>query len=133
MAQSILTSTKKILGIAQSDTSFDVDIVIHINSVFSVLQQLGVGPSSGFSIVDATANWEDFLGTSSNAINAVKTYMYLRVRLLFDAPTTSYLVASLNEQIKELEWRLNVVREETNWVSPTPVEPSLMVYDGGEP
>jgi uncharacterized protein YabN with tetrapyrrole methylase and pyrophosphatase domain len=68
MAQSILTSTKKILGIAQSDTSFDVDIVIHINSVFSVLQQLGVGPSSGFSIVDATANWEDFLGTSSNAI-----------------------------------------------------------------
>jgi hypothetical protein len=53
--------------------------------------------------------------------------------LLFDAPTTSYLVASLNEQIKELEWRLNVVREETNWVSPTPVEPSLMVYDGGEP
>lgn len=110
MSNSILTSTKKILGVDESYTAFDVDIITHINSVFNTLNDLGIGPAEGFMIEDATANWSDFLGTDVN-LNSVKTYMYLRVRMLFDPPTTSYLINALNEQKKELEWRLNSRRE----------------------
>jgi hypothetical protein len=119
MTDSILTSTKKILGIAEDYEAFDVDVLTHINSVFSTLNQLGIGPEEGFAIEDAVATWSDFLGDDLR-LNNVKTYVYLRVRLLFDPPTTSFLIASLNEQAKELEWRINVQREGDAWVDPDP-------------
>lgn len=120
MPQSILDSTKKILGLEADNTAFDVDILMHINSVFSVLNQIGIGPDEGFAVEDSSAMWEDFLGTDPR-LNDAKIYTYLRVRVLFDPPTGSYhLVNSMNAQITELEWRLNVKREGEKWVDPTP-------------
>lgn len=117
---SILKSTKKVLGIEDTYTAFDVDIVMHINSVFSTLEQLGIGPVGGFYIEDATPTWSAFLGTDPR-LSSVKTYVYLRVRMLFDPPGTSYLIDSLEKQARELEWRLNTRREETEWVDPDPL------------
>lgn len=107
---SILKSVKKILGIEAAYTVFDIDIITHINSVFATLNELGLGPIDGFMITDDTSVWQDFLEGDAK-LNSVQSYMYLRVRLLFDPPSTSYLITSLQEQAKELEWRLNVVRE----------------------
>lgn len=129
---SILTSTKKILGIDESYTDFDIDIVLHINSVFSTLQQLGIGPEIGFAIEDDTSTWDDFLGTDPRK-NNVKSYMYLRVRLLFDPPVLSYMIDAMRAQITELEWRMNAYREETAWVDPDPELVRESVLDGGEP
>lgn len=123
MTSSILTSTKKILGIEEEYTAYDLDIITHINSVFSTLSQLGIGPEAGFAIEDAATTWDTFLGTDPN-LNAVKTYVYLRVRMLFDPPSTSYAQDSMRKQIEEIEWRLNVYREGTAWIDPTlPVLP----------
>lgn len=106
--ESILTSIKKLLGIEEEYTQFDNDIIMHINSVFLNLTQLGVGPAEGFLIEDDTATWEDFIG-DSNQLQAVKSYMYLKVKLLFDPPLSSSVIESMNRMIAELEWRLNVV------------------------
>jgi len=111
--ESILTSIKKLLGIEEDYEQFDVDIIMHINTIFTVLTQLGVGPSAGFSIKDKTATWEDFLGSASTNIISAKTYMALRVRLLFDPPTSSVVIEAIKETIKELEWRLTVATETT--------------------
>jgi hypothetical protein len=119
MEMSILNSTKKILGIAEDYTVFDLDIITHINTAFSTLTQLGVGPAQGFMINDASAVWTDFIGDDLQ-YNSVKSYIFLRVRQLFDPPSTSYLIAAVDKQIQELEWRLNVHREETGWVDPDP-------------
>jgi hypothetical protein len=119
METSILTSTKKILGIAEDYTVFDLDIITHINSAFSTLTQLGVGPPQGFMITDATAVWDDFVANDFQ-YNPVKSYVFLRVRQLFDPPSTSYLIAAVEKQIQELEWRLNVYREGLDWVDPDP-------------
>jgi hypothetical protein len=116
---SILTSVKKVLNIDASYTAFDEDILMHINSVFATLTQLGVGPATGFAIEDDTATWDAFLGTDPR-LNNVKTYVYLRVRMLFDPPATSYLIDAMTAQIRELEFRMNVYREETAWVDPDP-------------
>ena len=131
---SILTSTKKILGIEESYTAFDPDIIMHINTVFAVLTQVGIGPVAGFAIEDSTATWDAFLGTDP-LLNSVKTYVYLRVRLLFDPPATSFAIEAMKEQIKEIEWRLNAYREETAWVDPTGtiLPDPLLVIDGGTP
>lgn len=109
--ESILTSIKKLLGIAEEYTQFDDDIIMHINSVFMTLTQLGVGPSEGFSIEDDSAYWSDFI-PYLNKLQAVKTYIYLKVRLVFD-PTSlgSATLAAYERQIQELEWRLNVGAE----------------------
>lgn len=128
MEQRILTSTKKILGLAEEYTVFDLDVITHINSAFSTLTQLGVGPTDGFMIEDDTAVWSDFI-VDDIQYNAVKTYVYLRVRQLFDPPSTSYLITAFETQLKELEWRLNVHREETGWVDPDP-DPILGVEYG---
>lgn len=124
MEASILIGTKKILGIAEDYTVFDHDIITHINSAFSTLTQLGVGSSTGFMIVDDTAVWDDYIRMSppmgDPQYNAVKSYVFLRVRQFFDPPTTSYLISAMEKQIQELEWRLNVHREETEWVDPDP-------------
>jgi hypothetical protein len=108
------------LGIPEDYDVFDHDVITHINSAFSTLTQLGVGPSTGFMIEDDSAVWTDFIVDDDLEYNSVKTYIYLRVRQLFDPPTTSYLITAFDEQIKELEWRLNVHREETGWVDPDP-------------
>lgn len=105
--ESILTSIKKLLGIEEEYTQFDNDIIMHINSVFLNLTQLGVGPAEGFLIEDDTATWEDFIG-DRNQLQAVKSYMYLKVKLLFDPPLSSSVIESMNRMIAELEWRLNV-------------------------
>jgi hypothetical protein len=119
METSILISTKKVLGIAEEYTAFDEDVIMHINTAFSTLTQLGVGPPDGFMIEDATAVWTDFISDDIQ-YNAVKSYVFLRVKHLFDPPTTSYLINASEEQIQELEWRLNVHREETGWTDPDP-------------
>lgn len=118
MVVSILTSTKKVLGLEEDYIVFDPDILLHINSVFATLSQLGIGPPEGFAIEDETALWSEFLGNDKR-LNSVKTYVYLRVRLLFDPPATSFAIESMNEQLKELEWRLNVTREGVSWVDPS--------------
>ena len=108
--ESILTSIKKLLGIPEDHDHFDVDIIMHINSVFMILTQLGVGPSKGFTIEDETAEWTDFVSDTTK-IEAVKTYVYLKVRLLFDPPTSSAVMESINRMISEYEWRLYVAVE----------------------
>jgi hypothetical protein len=127
MEMSILNSTKKILGIASDYTAFDLDVITHINSAFSTLTQLGVGPAEGFMIEDDTAVWTDFI-LGDPEYNQVKSYVFLRVRLLFDPPATSYLITAYQDQIRELEWRLNTHREETQWVDPDP-PPDLSDYN----
>lgn len=104
---SILTSIKKLLGIDEEYTHFDVDLIMQINSILAVLTQLGVGASTGYSITDDSGTWADFLGEGYN-FDAVRSYVYLRVRLLFDPPTTSALIESMNKMIAEFEWRLHV-------------------------
>lgn len=110
MTDSILDGTKKALGLEPDYTPFDADIIMHINSVFGTLHQLGIGPVEGFAIEDSTATWSAFLD-GDKRFNPVKTYVFLRVRMLFDPPNTAYLVSAMKEQITEMEWRLNLVRE----------------------
>lgn len=104
---SILNSIKKMLGIEPEYEHFDPVIQMHINSAFTVLQQIGVGPSSGYHITGATETWTDFVGSRTD-IEAIKTYTYLKTQLLFDPPQMGYLVDAISKQIVELEWRLNV-------------------------
>ena len=104
--ESILTSIKKLLGIQEEYTNFDNDIIMHINSTFSTLTQLGVGPSNGFSIKDKSSTWDEFI--SDTRLECVKSYIYLKVKLLFDPPSTSAVMDSINRQINEYEWRINV-------------------------
>lgn len=104
---SILTSIKKLLGITKEYTHFDQDIIMHINTVFMILNQIGVGPPEGFSIKDENAVWSDFISDNTK-IEAIKSYIYLKVRLLFDPPISSAVMDSMNRMIAELEWRLNV-------------------------
>lgn len=106
--ESILTSIKKLLGISAEYEHFDTDIIIHINSVFSTLNQLGVGPADGFRILDEDATWDDFI-QDWKTIESVKSYMYMKVRLLFDPSSLpSSVIAAYERQIAEFEWRLNV-------------------------
>ena len=117
MEEEILTSVKKLLGIEESYTHFDNDIIMDINSVFMILYQMGVGPSTCFSISDNTAVWKDFVGTASY-LEAVKSYVFMKVKLMFDPPSSSVVTDSMNRLISELEWRLNVA------VDPGPVSQS---------
>lgn len=120
MEESILKSTKKVLGIQPDDESFDLDVITHINSAFSDLYQIGLGPEDGFWIEDASYVWEDFTNESPAIISQVKVCVYLRVRMLFDPPTTSYLIGAMEKQIQEHLTRLSVMREEAAWVDPDP-------------
>lgn len=111
MTESILTSIKKLLGIEESYAHFDPDIIMHINSVLAILIQLGVGPSDGFSISDKSSTWSDFLGSDATKLDGVKTYVYMKVRLIFDPPATAATIDSMNRLVNEFEWRLNVTAE----------------------
>lgn len=108
---SILTSIKKLLGITEEYTQFDQDIIIHINSVLMILRQLGVGPEDGFSIKDKSNTWSEFIPATDGKFESVKTYVYLKVRMVFDPPTSSIVAEAMNKTISELEWRLNVSAE----------------------
>lgn len=130
MDKSILNSTKKILGVPADYDVFDLDIITHINSAFSTLTQLGVGPPEGYQIEDEAAEWDEFVDENDFQYNSVKSYVFLKVRQLFDPPQTSYLIAAVEKQIAEFEWRLNVHREETAWVDPNPPVWIEDVYTG---
>ena len=109
---SILNTVKKLLGISEYDDSFDTDLIIHINSVFTILNQLGVGPEEGYSISDNNNTWDEFIPASGPLMEAVKSYVYLKVRLgFFDPPTSSAVINALNSSINELEFRLKVLVE----------------------
>lgn len=115
MEQSILNTIKKMIGPTIDDTYFDTDIIIHINSVLSILNQLGIG-RQGFTVSDNTALWSDFIEDSTD-LEAIKSYVYLRVKLLFDPPLNSSVVASMEKTISELEWRMNVTAENNKKVN----------------
>lgn len=122
MEMSILTSTKKVLNVPEDYTVFDLDIITHINAAFSILNQLGIGPIEGFMIEDKGDAWDDFVAPTAQ-LNLIKTYVFLKVRMLFDPPTTSYLLDAMKTQIEEYEWRLSTMRE---WAL-DPVDPRTIV------
>ena len=107
ISNSILLSVKKMLGIPPEHDQFDPEIIIHINSVFSILTQLGVGSDEGFSIKDSTASWSDYI-PEGKAVEDIKTYMYLKVRLIFDPPQSSAAIDAMKQLASEFEWRINV-------------------------
>lgn len=111
ISESILTSVKKLLGIDENYTHFDADIIMHINSVFSILTQMGVGPANGFSISGKDDTWSAFITDKPNIFSLVKSYVYMKVRLLFDPPLSSAAIESINRQISEFEWRLFVAAD----------------------
>ena len=111
--ESILNSIKKLLGIMEDDEHFDQDIIIHINSAFMILNQLGVGPEEVFTIQDASDSWTDFIHGSQN-IESVRTYVYLKVKLVFDPPQSSVVSEAYNKTLSELEWRLNIASDKPN-------------------
>lgn len=104
--ESILTSVKKLLGITPECTNFDSDIIMHINSVFLILNQIGVGPSKGYRIKDEFNTWDEFIPEDNPRLEAVKSYMYMKVKLLFDPPSSSSVMESTNRLLSELEWRI---------------------------
>ena len=107
MSESILTSIKKMLGVDEEYTHFDAHIMMHINTVLMILYQLGVGPSPPISISDASTTWSALLGDAAD-LAGVKTYIYAKVKMVFDPPQSSALAEALNKTINEMEWRLNV-------------------------
>ena len=108
--ESILTSIKKLLGITEEYTQFDVDIMMHINSAFSVLHQLGVGPDDGFRISGKDDTWDQFL-QDQKKLELAKTYIYLKVKILFDPPLSSAVMDCINREISQYEWRLMITAE----------------------
>lgn len=117
MEDNILISTKKIIGLSENYDAFDLDVLTHINAAMSEVNQLGVGPSEQ-TMVDIDDNWSS-LGIPTHQLAMVKTFIFLTVRLLFDPPATSFHINAAEEQIKKLAWRLNVSREETDYVEPS--------------
>jgi hypothetical protein len=131
MADSILNSTKKVLGLAPDYTVFDQDVIMHLNSTFSILDQLGVGPTGGYSIEDDEPTWDAY-SAPPNQLQMVRTYVFLKVRMLFDPPTTSYMITAMEQQIKEHEWRLNTFREVEAYSANVDEDDVPLVLDGGE-
>lgn len=111
---SILTSIKKLLGIDEEDVSFDTDIMIHINSAITILSQMGIGPSNGFIVTSKDQSWSDYITSTTINLEGVKTYIYLKVKLIFDPPTNSITVDAINKNLSELEWRMTLAVETNN-------------------
>lgn len=114
MESSILTSIKKSLGLDEDYVAFDPDILMFTNTVLATLNQLGVGPVNGYQIEDKDSTWDEFLG-SDLRLNTVKSYVLLKVRLLFDPPATSFAIAAIEANAKELEYRIYTVMEVDKW------------------
>ena len=110
MTSSVLDTTKKVLGVDPSVTEFDTDLIVHINSIFATLHQMGVNPTGAVhSISDKTDTWEDYI-REFDQIAFVQTYMYAKVRLLFDPPQTSFAIESLTKVCEEYEYRMNLLQ-----------------------
>ena len=107
MCDSILNSIKKVLGVSNEDDYFDADLIVHINSVFFTLRQLGVNFINNYYITDSTDTWSEYI-SNMNDCEAIKTYVCLKVRLLFDPPSNASLIDCINKQLSELEWRIMV-------------------------
>jgi len=108
---SILNSIKKMLGISSEDTGFDQELILHINGALMVISQLGIGPTTGFVITGATETWADFLQDRQD-VELIKSDLYLRVKLMFDPPQNSFLTNSIEKQISEYDWRIEVQHNE---------------------
>lgn len=108
---SILNSIKRLLGLTDDYTDYDDQIIMHINSVFFNLNQLGVGPSEGFSISDSNAIWTEYISDNALLLGPLSSYIYLKVKLLFDPPTNSSAIQSIEKLIAEFEWRINITAE----------------------
>lgn len=132
MEQSILKTVKKVVNVPIDYNAFDLDIIMAINSAFSTLHQLGLGPVEGFRIEDDTATWDSFT-LGDMRLNSVQDYVRLKVRLAFDPPANGFTTDMMKEQIKELEWRLNVVREGVVYGPVDPTPEYEIIYDGGTP
>lgn len=131
MEQSILKSTKRVLHLNPDDDSFDLDIIMRINSAFSDLNDLGVGPDDGFEIEDDTTEWADYLIDDPVQLNSIRNFVLLKTRLGFDPPSTGFLLTSAENQLKEIETRISIRRENEEWLAPqTSVIPD--VIDGGD-
>ena len=120
MANSIFNSVKKVVGLLGDDGSFDEDILLHINSVVSTLRQLGLSIPADFYVRDDVQTWQDLLGEFRD-LDLVKSYMTMKVRLMFDPPSSSFGLKSMEEMVKEYEWRINVLTDQPYSV---PVLPS---------
>jgi hypothetical protein len=144
LAESILTSTKSALGLAPDYTDFDAELILHINSVLANLHQLGIGPIGGFMITDAVGTWTEFIVRDNELqadprLNHVKSYMALRVRMLFDPPTNQSVISSFEKMIEQAEWRIMVAQDD--YLHPLPVATvedidefgDEVVLDGGAP
>ena len=107
MEDSILMTIRKLVCGDPYADYFDTDLLIHINSCFSILTQLGVGPAEGFVVTDETQGWSNYM-SDNKELNMVRTYVTLKVKTIFDPPLTSSVLEAMNKQIAELEWRLNV-------------------------
>lgn len=113
MDNSILNTVKKAVGLMPEYDAFDDTLIMHINSVFMILSQVGVGPTKGFRIEDASAEWGDFLSEDYENYESVKSYICMKVRLLFDPPSSSTHMQAIEDLVSELEWRLNIEAEES--------------------
>lgn len=120
MSDSILDTIKEMLGIDVAVTAFDTEITIHLNGAFMVLTQLGAGPNSGFFVVDKTTKWSDYLGTETT-LEAVKTYLFLKVKIVFDPPERAAVLEAYKSQINELEFRIGIQAEGGSTNAPTVV------------
>lgn len=107
MQESILLTVKKLIGLSEAYDAFDIDLIIHINSVLMILYQLGIGERD-FEITGPDDTWEDFLGNDVESLKAVRTYVVQKTRMVFDPPTNSNIMSALKDSIAEFEWRLNV-------------------------
>lgn len=133
MAGSILDDVKQACSLASDYTAFDSDILMYINGAFSTLHQLGIGPVEGYQITDNTPTWSDYVAEDFR-YNSIKNYIALKTRIAFDPPSTSYHLEAMKQQIQELEWRLNVIREGDTWIDPhlaDQEEPDGVVFEGG--
>lgn len=132
MSNSVLTNTKQALGYSEDYTAFDFDIILFINSTFATLNDLGVGPEDGFAIADKTTQWEEFLGDDLR-LNSVKTYVYLKVRILHDPPKDQVVMDAYQALIEENTWRICSLQDRKKYTVPFVPDPFSSEIDGGAP
>ena len=112
--ESILDTIKQLLGIPTDDDSFDTDVKVNINTAIFNLSQIGVGPANGYIVTSNTQMWNDYIGASLINLEGVKNYIYLKTKLVFDPPTNSTTIQAINDNLKELEWRMQLAVETNN-------------------